>query len=146
VRVALGTDGPASNNDLDVLSEMRSAGLLAAGVSGRPGTVVAADLLRMATLEGARVLGLGETTGSLVTGKWADLCCVNLRTLGSWPVHDVAATLVYACSSRQVTDTWVAGRRVLADGTLQYIDEGLLFERAEAWRDRIGTDTGRKLD
>jgi 5-methylthioadenosine/S-adenosylhomocysteine deaminase len=146
VRVALGTDGPASNNDLDVLSEMRSAGLLAAGVSGRPGAVVAADLLRMATLEGARVLGLGETTGSLVAGKWADLCCVNLRTLGSWPVHDVGATLVYACSSRQVTDTWVAGRRVLADGTLQYIDEGLLFERAEAWRDRIGADTGRKLD
>jgi len=146
VRVALGTDGPAANNDLDVMSEMRSAGLLAAGVSGRPGMVVASDLLRMATLEGARVLGLGETTGSLVAGKWADLCCVDLRAIGSWPVHDVASTLVYACSSRQVTDTWVAGRRVLAEGSLQYIDEDLLFERAEAWRERIGADTGRNLD
>lgn len=146
VRVALGTDGPAANNDLDVLSEMRSAGLLAAGVSGRPGVVVASDLLRMATLEGARALGLGETTGSLLAGKWADLCCVDLRAIGSWPVHDVAATLVYACSSRQVTDTWVAGRRLLADGSLQYIDEGLLFERAEAWRVRIGADTGRNQD
>jgi 5-methylthioadenosine/S-adenosylhomocysteine deaminase len=143
VRVALGTDGPASNNDLDVLSEMRSAGLLAAGVSARPGALVANDLLRMATLEGARVLGLGESTGSLVAGKWADLCCVNLRAVGSWPVHDVAATLVYACSSRQVTDTWVAGRRVLAEGALRYIDEDSVFERAEAWRRRIDTDTGR---
>ena len=80
VRVALGTDGAASNNDLDVLSEMRTAGLLAAGVSARPGALVARDLLRMATLEGARVLGLGDSTGSLVPGKWADLCCINLRT------------------------------------------------------------------
>jgi 5-methylthioadenosine/S-adenosylhomocysteine deaminase len=146
VRVALGTDGPAANNDLDVLSEMRTAGLLAAGVSGRPGAVVASDLLRMATLEGARVLGLGETTGSLVPGKWADLCCVNLRTSGSWPVHDVATALVYSCSSRQVTDTWVAGRRVLADGMLQYIDEDAVLERADGWRQRIDADTGRSTD
>lgn len=146
VRVALGTDGPASNNDLDVLSEMRSAGLLAAGVHARPGALVATDLLRMATLEGARVLGLGETTGSLVPGKWADLCCINLRASSSWPVHDVATTLVYSCSSRQVTDTWVAGRRVLADGTLQYIDEDGLFERAEGWRQRIDADTGRSME
>jgi 5-methylthioadenosine/S-adenosylhomocysteine deaminase len=146
VRVALGTDGPASNNDLDVLSETRTAGLLAAGVSGRPGGVVATDLLRMATLEGARVLGLGETTGSLVAGKWADLCCINLRASGSWPVHDVATALVYSCSSRQVTDTWVAGRRVLAEGMLQYIDEDTVLERADGWRQRIGADTGRSID
>ena len=137
VRVALGTDGAASNNDLDVLSEMRTAGLLAAGVSARPGALVARDLLRMATLEGARVLGLGDSTGSLVPGKWADLCCINLRTAGSWPVHDIEAALVYACSSRQVTDTWVAGRRVFADGSLHYIDEDSVLERADAWRNRI---------
>jgi 5-methylthioadenosine/S-adenosylhomocysteine deaminase len=146
VRVALGTDGPASNNDLDLLSELRSAGLLAAGVRGRPGALVATDLLRMATLEGARVLGLGEATGSLVPGKWADLCCVNLRAIGSWPVHDVASTLVYACSSRQVTDTWVAGRQLLAEGTLRYVDEHAVFERAEGWRLRIDADTGRSTD
>jgi 5-methylthioadenosine/S-adenosylhomocysteine deaminase len=143
VHVALGTDAPASNNDLDVMSEMRSAGLLAAGISARPGALVASDLLRMATLEGARVLGLGEDTGSLVPGKWADMCCVNLRASGSWPVHDVATTLVYACSSRQVVDTWVAGRRVLSDGKLRYIDEDALFERADGWRQRIDADSGR---
>ena len=146
VRVALGTDAPASNNDLDVLSEMRTAGLLAAGVGARPGALVASDLLRMATLEGARALGLGESTGSLVAGKWADLCCVDLLTPGSWPVHDAATTLVYACSSRQVTDTWIAGRQVLAAGSLRYIDEAALFERAETWRLRIDADNGRSSD
>jgi 5-methylthioadenosine/S-adenosylhomocysteine deaminase len=146
VRVALGTDAPASNNDLDVLSEMRTAGLLAAGVGARPGALVASDLLRMATLEGARVLGLGESTGSLIAGKWADLCCIDLRAPGSWPVHDVATTLVYACSSRQVTDSWVAGRQVLAAGSLRYIDEAGLYERAEAWRLRIDADNGRSSD
>ncbi|MDH4166123.1 MAG: TRZ/ATZ family hydrolase [Gammaproteobacteria bacterium] len=146
VRVALGTDGAASNNDLDMLSEMRTAGLLAAGVSARPGTVVARDLLRMATLEGARALGLGDSTGSLVPGKWADLCCVNLRTAGSWPVHDVEAALVYACSSRQVTDTWVAGRHVFAEGSLRYIDEESALERAEAWRARIDAADDRSRD
>ena len=137
VRVALGTDGAASNNDLDVLSEMRTAGLLAAGVSARPGVLVAGDLLRMATLEGARALGLGESTGSLLPGKWADLCCVDLRAARSWPVHDVEAALVYSCSSSQVTDTWVAGRRVYADGTLPYLDENAVLEQADAWRIRI---------
>ena len=141
VRVALGTDGAASNNDLDVLAEAQTAGLLASGVSGLPGTLVAKDLLRMATLEGARVLGLGDSTGSLVPGKWADLCCLDLRTPGSWPVHDVEATLVYASSSRQVTDTWVAGRHLLAKGTLRYLDESAVLERADAWRARI--DAGR---
>jgi 5-methylthioadenosine/S-adenosylhomocysteine deaminase len=137
VRVALGTDGAASNNDLDVLAEMRTAGLLAAGVSARPGVLVAGDLLRMATLEGARALGLGESTGSLLPGKWADLCCVDLRAARSWPVHDVEAALVYSCSASQVTDSWVAGRRVLADGALPYIDEDAVLERADAWRIRI---------
>ncbi len=69
VRVALGTDGAASNNDLDVLAEARTAGLLASGVSASPGSLVPSDLLRMATLEGARVLGLGDVTGSLVPGQ-----------------------------------------------------------------------------
>jgi 5-methylthioadenosine/S-adenosylhomocysteine deaminase len=71
---------------------------------------------------------------------------VNLRTSGSWPVHDVATALVYSCSSRQVTDTWVAGRHVLADGMLQYIDEDAVLERADGWRQRIDADTGRSTD
>jgi 5-methylthioadenosine/S-adenosylhomocysteine deaminase len=76
-------------------------------------------------------------------GKWADICCVDLRSAGSWPVHDVPATLVYASSSRQVTDTWVAGRHVLASGALRYVDEGSILERAEAWRERMDAETAR---
>ncbi len=142
VRVALGTDGAASNNDLDLLGEARTAGLLASGVGGTPGTVIASDLLRMATLEGARALGLGETIGSLVPGKWADLCCIDLRRTRSWPVHDVATALVYSANSNQVTDTWVAGRHILADGTLRYLDEQSALDRAEAWRARMESGGG----
>jgi 5-methylthioadenosine/S-adenosylhomocysteine deaminase len=137
VRVALGTDGAASNNDLDLLAEARIAGLVSAGVGAAPGELVASDLLRMSTLEGARTLGLGEVTGSLVPGKWADLCCIDLREPRSWPVHDVPTAIVYAVSSRQVTDTWVAGRRLLADGRLISIDESAVLDRAAAWSERL---------
>jgi len=137
IRVALGTDGAASNNDLDVLGEARTAGLVASGMTGAPGSLIAADLLRMATLEGARMLGLGEVTGSLMPGKWADLCCIDLRHPGSWPVSDVPAAVIYSGSARQVTDTWVAGRRLLADGTLIYLDEAAAMDRADSWRRRI---------
>jgi 5-methylthioadenosine/S-adenosylhomocysteine deaminase len=137
VTVALGTDRPAANNDLDVLGEARTAGLLASGVSAGPGSVVATDLLRMATLEGARVLGLSEATGSLLPGKWADLCCINLMDPRSWPVHEVAAALVYAVTSLQVSDTWVAGRRVFGDGRLPYLNEQEILSRAEGWRRRL---------
>jgi 5-methylthioadenosine/S-adenosylhomocysteine deaminase len=137
IRVALGTDGAASNNDLDLLGEARTAGLIASGVTASPGSLVASDLLRMATLEGARVLGLGEVTGSLVPGKWADLCCMDLRQPRTWPVNDLAAAVIYGASSGQVTDTWVAGRRLLADGTLVYVDEAAVLDRAESWRLRF---------
>jgi 5-methylthioadenosine/S-adenosylhomocysteine deaminase len=137
VAVALGTDDAASNNALDLFGEMKTAGLLASGVGSTPGALVPRDLLRMATLEGARALGLGDCIGSLVPGKWADLCCVNLRAPRTWPVHDLPATVVYAAASNQVTDTWVAGRHLLDEGTLRYLDEALVLDRAEAWRERI---------
>jgi 5-methylthioadenosine/S-adenosylhomocysteine deaminase len=137
VPVALGTDSAAANNDLDLLAEARLAGLVSAGIAAVPGDVVANDLLRMATLGGARVLGLGGVTGSLLPGKWADLCCIDLRSARSWPVHDVAAAIVYAASSRQVTDTWVAGRPLLDQGQLRFMDESAILDRAEAWRARL---------
>jgi 5-methylthioadenosine/S-adenosylhomocysteine deaminase len=144
VRVALGTDGAASNNDLDLLAEARIAGLLSSGVAATPGDLVAADLLRMATLEGARTLGLGEVTGSLEPGKWADLCCIDLRAARSWPVHDPVTAVIYAASAQQVTDTWVAGRHLLAQSHLRYIDESAVLERAEAWRERLDTTAGEE--
>jgi len=140
VRVSLGTDGATANNDLDLLAEARVAGLLSAGIAATPGDLVAGDLLRMATLEGARALGLGEVTGSLLPGKWADLCCINLRAARSWPVHDVATAVIFAASSQQVTDTWVAGRRLLADSRLALLDESAALDRAESWRELLDAD------
>jgi 5-methylthioadenosine/S-adenosylhomocysteine deaminase len=146
VRVALGTEGGATGGDLDVLGESRMAGLVSSGVSAAPGEIVPSDLLRLATLEGARALGLGDVTGSLVDGKWADLCCIDLNAPRSWPVHDAAATLVYSATSAQVTDTWVAGRRVLADGRLTQFNEAEVLERAELWRVRLDADTMDDID
>jgi 5-methylthioadenosine/S-adenosylhomocysteine deaminase len=134
----------ATAEDLDLLAEARIAGFLSSGVAASPGDLVAADLLRMATLEGARALGLGEVTGSLEPGKWADLCCVDLRAARSWPVHDPVTAVIYAASSQQVSDTWVAGRRVLADGRLGYIDESAVLDRAEAWRERLDATAGEE--
>jgi len=85
-------------------------------------------------------------TGSIVAGKWADLCCLDLRTPRSWPVHDVTASLVYSATSAQVTDTWVAGRRVLADGCLTQIDEAEVLERAEHWRVQLSANVTNGAD
>ncbi len=109
VRTALGTDVGA-NSDLDLLREAGLALLLAAGVTGTPSNVIAADLLRIATLEGARTLGLGEQIGSLVPGKWADLCCVRLQRSGSVEPAELATILVSGARTRTISDVWVAGR------------------------------------
>jgi 5-methylthioadenosine/S-adenosylhomocysteine deaminase len=146
IRVALGSGDGTAGSDLDVLGEVRLAGLLSAGVSATPGEVVPSDLIRIATLEGARALGLGDVTGSLVSGKWADLCCIDLREPRSWPVHDAAAALVYSAVSAQVTDTWVAGRRVLADRRITQFDEAEVLERAERWCLRLDANLKDQID
>lgn len=137
VRTALGTDVGA-NADLDLLREADLALLLAAGVTGAPSNVIAADLLRIATLEGARTLGLGEQTGSLLPGKWADLCCVRLQRPGPYGPDQVASALVSGGRGRAVEDVWVAGRALVAGGRLIGVDEAEIEARAEAWgrRDR----------
>jgi 5-methylthioadenosine/S-adenosylhomocysteine deaminase len=137
VNVCLGTDGAASNNDLDMLGEMRTAALLAKGVAGRADAVTAGQVLAMATINGARALGLAEETGSIEPGKWADLCCVDLERPATWPVYDPVAQLVYAAGRDQVQDVWVAGRRMVADGRLTRLDDAVIVARAGAWRDRI---------
>ncbi|HEY3644955.1 MAG TPA: TRZ/ATZ family hydrolase [Gammaproteobacteria bacterium] len=137
VNVAIGTDGAASNNTLDMFGEMKSAALLAKGVSGDPTAVPAATALSMATLNGAKALGLGGDLGSLTPGKWADLCAVDMDHAGTRPVHDIISTLVYATDRSQVSDVWVAGRRLLQEGRLTQLDQAALIKRAEAWRERI---------
>lgn len=137
VNVALGTDGAASNNDLDMLSEMRTAALLAKGVAGDPCAVPAATALNMATLAGARALGLDADIGSLESGKLADITAIDLTGVATQPVYDPISQIVYSASRGDVSDVWVGGRRVVSERRLATLDVGALADRAADWRTRI---------
>lgn len=137
INVALGTDGAASNNDLDMLGEMRTAALLAKGVSGNATALPAHTALRMATLNGARALGLGDLTGSLKKGKVADIIAIDLDHMATQPVYDPISQIVYAASRDQVTDVWVAGRQLLNKRSLTTLDDKAIINNAQQWRDKI---------
>jgi 5-methylthioadenosine/S-adenosylhomocysteine deaminase len=137
VNIALGTDGTASNNDLNLWGEMRSAALLAKGLAGDAAVLPAHRVLRMATLNGAKALGLDQQIGSLETGKWADVTMVNLGTVEAEPVYHPISQLVYATDRQQVTDVWVAGRRLLCNRELTTLDVEEIIRRARGWRDKI---------
>lgn len=139
INVALGTDGAASNNTLDMLSEMRYASLLAKGTALDATALSANNALRMATLEGASALGLAHEIGSIEAGKWADLVSIDLNRLHSQPVYDPVSQLVYTARSDQVSDVWVAGKHQLENGELTHIDVGGLLQRSDEWRNRIMT-------
>ena len=137
INVALGTDGAASNNDLDMLGEMKTAALLAKAVHGDASALPAHSVLRMATLNGARALGLADETGSLEAGKWADITAVDLETLETSPLYNPVSQLVYAASREQVTDVWVAGQHVLKDRELTHLETRKLIRRVLDWQERI---------
>jgi 5-methylthioadenosine/S-adenosylhomocysteine deaminase len=137
VHVALGTDGAASNNDLDLIGEMRTAALLAKGVSGDARTLPAHQALHMATLAGARALGVEDETGSLKPGKAADFIALDLQDVCSQPVYNVISHLVYAAGRHQVTDVFVAGRGLMRNRELQTLDEPGVLARAAEWRNTI---------
>lgn len=137
VDVALGTDGAAANNDLDMLGEAQTAALLAKGVAGDAKAVDAYQALDMMTINGARALGLEALVGSIEAGKQADLCALDLEAPRTQPLHHVVSQVIYAAASVQVSDVWVAGRRLLKSGELTTIDEGAVMHSAARWRDRL---------
>ncbi|QIB51689.1 TRZ/ATZ family hydrolase [Pseudomonas sp. OIL-1] len=137
INVALGTDGAASNNDLDMLGEMRTASLLAKGVSGQPTAMDAHTALRMATLGGAQALCMGDETGSLEPGKAADMIAVDLSGLDQQPVHNPLSQLLYSCNASHVSDVWVAGAEKVRDGKLLGIDQTRLLAEAQEWARKI---------
>jgi len=146
INIALGTDGAASNNDLDMFGEMRSCALLAKGVAQRADVAPAASVLSMATLNGAQALGLRDRIGSLLAGKEADVICVDLSAAATQPVYDPVSQLVYATSRDQVSDVWVAGRQLLSGGQPMMADAALILARAEAWRMRLSATPGSVTD
>jgi len=137
IRVGVGTDGAASNNRLDVLTEMRTAALLAKGSSGDARVVAAAEALEMATIEGARAIGLESRIGSIVPGKAADLTAIDLGSLETSPCYDPLSHLAYAAGREHVTHVWVDGRARVVDRRIQGLDEGDIADKARWWAGRI---------
>jgi 5-methylthioadenosine/S-adenosylhomocysteine deaminase len=137
INVALGTDGAASNNDLDMLGELRTAALLAKGVAGNASALPAAQALEMATLSGARALGLADEIGSLVVGKAADITAFAMDSPETEPVYNLISQIVYAADRHQVSDVWVAGERLLRDRHLTSLDLDQVIGSATLWGNKI---------
>jgi len=132
IRLGVGTDGCSSSNDLDMWQAMRQVALVARLTSARPDVASATDVLRAATIEGARALGLGDRIGSVEVGKQADLVLVDLAAPHLTPVHDVAALLVFAAGRGDVTDVLVDGRPVVRDRRSTLLDTDDLLSRARS--------------
>ena len=139
IHVAVGTDGAASNNRLDVMNEMRTAALLAKGSSGEADVVPAAEALEMATLEGARAIGLDAHIGSIEAGKWADLAAIDLASPETLPCYDPVSHLVYAAGREHVTHVWVAGEARVAQRRLRGLDEDDVISKASWWRSKMAS-------
>ena len=137
VTVGIGTDGAASNNKLDMLSETRMGALLAKVGTLNPVAVPAATAIRMATQLGADALHIGDKVGSVSVGKQADLIAVDLAQIETSPNFDPISHIVYAAGREQVSHVWVNGRNVLRERQLTTLDEAALKARADEWRVRI---------
>jgi len=137
IRVSLGTDGAASNNNLDIWEELRLAAFLAKGSSLDPTKLPARQALRMVTIDAARIWGLEDELGSLEPGKKADIVVVDLSNPHTTPSYDVYSTLVYAASAADVRDVFVGGRRVVKEGRITTLDEESVLAEAHEWSVKI---------
>ncbi len=134
VNVAVGTDSAASNNSLNMLEEMRFAALLAKGSSGDATAVSGYEALRMATVNGAKSLGIDHETGSLEAGKLADITAIDMNKIFSQPLFDPVSHVVHCASREQVSDVWIGGRQVLEAGRLTQMDIEQCSEIAQRWQ------------
>ncbi len=137
VNLALGTDGAASNNDLDMLGEMQTAALLAKAVAGDAQALPAEKVLRMATIDAARALGRDTDIGSLETGKYADITAIELGSVETQPLYHPLSQLVYAAGRENVTHVWVGGKLLLRDRELTTLDEKAILQNARQWQQKI---------
>ncbi len=142
VNVGIGTDGPASNNDLDMFEEIRLAAFIAKGASGDPTALPASQVMQMATRIGAKALFIDDITGSLETGKRADLILIDVATLHNSPrfrrdSDGIYAQIVYAAKSNDVTDTMVNGKWLMRERQLLTLQEGELLSQAAEYAAQI---------
>jgi 5-methylthioadenosine/S-adenosylhomocysteine deaminase len=134
INVALGTDSAASNNNLDMFGEMRTAALLAKGVAQDARAVPAMEAIKMATINGAKALGIDDKTGSLSIGKSADMIAIDMDSLETLPLFDPISQIVYASDRHQVTDVWVAGKQLLKQRNLTAVNVDDLKGRVVEWQ------------
>lgn len=139
INVALGTDGAASNNDLDMFGEMRTAALIAKAVANDASAVNAATAIEMATINGAKALGIDHITGTLETGKAADLIAIKMDALNSQPSFDPISDIVYSVASNQVSHSWVNGELLLEYGKLTRLDDTSIITKAKKWAKEISS-------
>jgi 5-methylthioadenosine/S-adenosylhomocysteine deaminase len=137
VVVGLGTDGGMVNDTYDLISEMRTAAIIHNASNGSGTCLVPEQLLQMATVNGARMLGIGS--GAIEVGAAADAIVIDLHRLGSWPVHDVFDSLVYSADRNCVSDVVIGGDVLLRNGSLVDVDEDVLLSQAS----EIATETIR---
>lgn len=137
LNVSLATDGAASNNDLDMLGETRTAAFLGKVIADDPRALSAETALKMATLNGARTLGIDDRTGSITPGKDADFIAIHLDEIETQPLYHPVSQIVYAATRHQVTDVWAAGKHLLKNRELQTLDERELLDKAKVWRNKI---------
>ncbi len=136
-RVIIGTDSCASNDDLDMFSEIKTAALLAKGVSKSATAFSAQQAIRAATIDAANALGLGSEIGSLEKNKSADIIAVRCDSIESQPMYDVHSHLVYSAHRSRVSDVFVAGRQLLRDRTLTTVSEDEIISKTEQWSQKI---------
>lgn len=137
INVALGTDGTASNNDLDMSGEMQSAALLAKVTTGDANALDAMTALEMATINGARAMGKENQIGSLEVGKQADLIAIDLRDIQHQPIYDVISQLSYTSVGHKVAYSWVNGKNVVRNYELQTLDNRTIQKSVHDWQDKI---------
>jgi len=137
ITVGLGTDGCASNNNLDLFQEMDSAAKLPKAYRLDPTVMPSHVVLEMATLGGAKVLGLEREIGSLEVGKKADIIMLDLNRPHLQPVYNIISHLVYSATGADVRDVIIDGRLVMQDRQLLTLDEEEILRKAREWRDRI---------
>jgi 5-methylthioadenosine/S-adenosylhomocysteine deaminase len=146
INIGIGTDGAASNNELDMLSEMRFASLVAKTTALDPTILPDYQALELATINGAKLMGLDQKIGSLTIGKEADIIALDLSDIGSNPVYNPISSIVYTASKRQISNVWVKGIQKVADHKLIAIDDTKIQEIINKWSTRILTFKKNKQD
>ncbi len=139
INVALGTDGAASNNDLDMLAEMKTAALLAKQSAHKATAVSATTALEMATINGARALGMDKDIGSLEIGKQADFIAVDMSQIEQQPMYHPVSQLVYTSDRKQITDLWVAGKHLMKNRKLTTLNLQSILTNTDQWQQKLMT-------